>query len=200
MPEEFDLSNLDVNDPEAIKRLREYAERQAARANKAEESEATMRAAARTAELKGVLDKLKAPGQLAELYPADKPVTEDDVRSFLRDKVGLTPDQNDAWSRYEKVSSQATPPPPEKDQDQQWYEKEMAEAAKFYSKTTQPSQAEIDALEEAKMKVFSKLNQWDQECASGQREVLVSPQGYGGFLDPPPYARRARHYVSSAAS
>lgn len=196
MPEEFDLANLDTSDPEAIKQLRAAYERQAAKAAEAEKGLAEARAVQRTAEVKNILGNLKAPGQLADLFPAEADVSEESVKTFLRDKVGFSPETTDAWGRYEQLGNRSEPPAPVPNEDEAWVAKEMQKTAEFYRRTNAPTDAEISELNELKSKVFQKLVEWDNDVSTGKMAPLVEPQGFGGFLDPPAYARRARHYVS----
>lgn len=197
MPDEIDFTNFDASDPEAIQRLRAAYERQKEHADKANHEVGELRAEQRSAQVKTILSNLKAPSQLAELYPTDQPVSEDALKTFLRDKVGLSPDVNDAWSRYDQLSNNSSPPPPETDPDVEWAKEELAKTEKFYRATHAPTDKELAELNESKAKMYAKLNQWDQDVMMGKMDRLVDPQGFGGFLDPPPYARRARHFVST---
>ena len=200
MPEEFDLANLDPSDPEAIKQLRAAYERQANKAAEAEKGLAEARAAQRQSELTSIFTNLKAPGKLADLYPSDAEVNEDAVKTFLRDKVGLTPDVNEAWNRYEQLGNRSEPPAPAQDEDALWAQKALAATKDFYSRTNAPTAEEISAMTELKNQVFNKLDQWDQDVVTGKRGPLIESGGFGGLTDPPAYAVRARHYMSSATS
>lgn len=197
MPEnDLDLTELDTNDPEAVKRLRDAYERQAARNTKAEEELAALRAEQRKSSVQGILNELHAPAQLADLFPADGDVSEETVKTFLRDKVGLEPDVNEAWNRYQSISDRSDPPPPAVDEDEKWAIEEMAKTAKFMSRQNAPTDQERAELDELLHKVEKGMRTWDEEVSTGKRELLVQPQGFGGFLDPPQYARRARHFAS----
>ena len=196
MPEDFDLSNLDPSDPDAIRHLSEAYERSQARAQKAEQEAAEHQSALRDTQVKGIFDGLKAPGKLAELYPKDAEVSESAVKNFLQDKVGLSADDMNAWTRYQNLTGSQEPLMPAEDEDEIWAKKEMEATRKFYKGQYQPTDEERKALDDAKDKLFRKLTQWDSEVASGKRDPIIDPQGYGGFIDPPPWARRATHHVT----
>lgn len=202
-----DLDQIDTNDPEAVRHLREAAQRaqraateQAEAANAAIQESESMKAAQHAAEVKATLTKLGAPEQIAELYPTDGPVDEDAVKAFLRDKVGIQPDEvNSAWSRYEN-RGQGEPLSPTPNEDEVWASSELQKNIDFYRRTTSPTEQEEKDMNDLKAKVFGRLNKWDQDVAEGRMEPIINPTGFGGFLDPPVYARRAQAHVTQGSN
>jgi hypothetical protein len=163
------------------------------RATKAEAELAALKTEQRTAQLKAVLP----PGIDPSIYPADAPTGEGDIQAFLRDKLGLTPEASAAWGRYEQATGQAETPGAPKDEDAAWSESEQAKTAAFYQRQNAPTAQEVKDMEELKAKVFGRLNEWDQRVSEGRMDVLIEPGGFGGLTDPPPWARRARHSMTS---
>lgn len=177
----------DTQDSEAIQHMRAALE--------ARDTELTaLRAEKRANEVRSILGDLKAPPNIAEIFPADAPVTKEGVSAFLKDKIGLDPDGLEAWNRYDKVANGREGVAAPEDEEAKWIATELKNTADFYRKTTLPTEAETKALEELKSKVFRNLEKWDTEVANGHMGPLVTPQGFGGLLDPPAYAVRARFH------
>lgn len=206
MSDVFDSLNEQDLDDTVIKRVRAAYDNQVKNAADAQRQleEATkerdaLLANQRASEIRSILAELKAPGVDPGLFPADAPVNKDAVQAFLKDKIGLMPTEDmSAWSRYEQVSGNTEPPAPPQDENEVWAAKEMAATSKFYKGQFQPSPEEAKAMDEAKDKVFGRLLQWDEQVSEGRMDPIIRPEGFGGLLDPPSYARRARHHISQA--
>jgi hypothetical protein len=202
MPEtaELELDKLDLNDPGAIQKLRDAYEHQKDRASKVTDLETQIAesvARERTRDVQTILREMHVPETLAELYPTDGKIEADSIRNFVRDKVGMEPDKDtDAWRRYDKLRSNSEPMAPAEDETDKWVKTEMQKTEDFYRRQNLPTPEEEKDIQQLKARVTRDLATWDQEVQSGQRDPIFSPQGFGGFLDPPSYARRARNFVS----
>lgn len=195
---DIDLSNLDPADPKAVEYLRAALERQMAATETANKEAAALRAGAHTAEVRSALQQLGAPEQIADLYPADGKTDKDSVRTFLKDRIGLDTDAMDGWKRFETRAGMTEPPPPEQDEMEVLLRKSEKDTAKFYQGQYKPTDKEVEEFNALKDKVLhGLLPKWDQDVASGQMAPLVEPSGFGGFIDPPMWARRARFHVTS---
>ena len=185
MPE---LTDQELAEFQAFKTQAEAA--QAAQAG-LETKLAALEATNRTNAVKSVLSDLKAPAQIADLYPADGEITPDAVKTFLRDKVGLNPDIASQWSSYEQGRLASEGAPEQVDGIDAILSKEHAANEKFYRNPYQVTVKEEQEMRDFSAQASGLLKKWDREVEAGKLDILVQAQGFGGRIDPPPYARRA---------
>src|SRR5258708_5652488 len=106
----------------ALREAREAADRNAKRAKtetdarqKLEQELATVRGEIRAGNLTSILQSLGAPERLATVYPSDQEVSEDAVKTWVLEGLGLTPTPaktGEEWQNYEKIQSGTQTPGP----------------------------------------------------------------------------------------
>jgi len=195
---DLDLDNLDLGDPEAVKHLKAWAQRQADAAKSAQENLVAAQQAAHATEVKATLRDLGVPESLANLYPSDAPTTKDAIKTFIKDNVGIDPDVNTEWARYSQRAGQGEAPPAAEDEMEAYAKKLIEGNRKFYSRPYDLSPDEKLEIEEIQLKVVNELlPKWDNDVASGRMGPIIDPQGFGGLIDPPIYARRASFHMQA---
>lgn len=196
----------DLSTPEG---LRAAYERANARANEAAETAqaqatelAKIQAAQRQESVRSQLRTIGAPEKIADVYPADADVSEQAIRGFLKENLGMEPDMLESWGRYSASQGGESGAPGAPEDEWVKYAKEQTESLhKFYRNQYKPSPKEEQDTIDLKHKIFDvNLPKWDQQVASGQMLPLVDPMGFGGLIDPPSYARRAKFFPTSQPS
>lgn len=204
MAEEEQVEVAETDNTEAFNEIREAQRRADKRAKeadaarrKSDEELASLRAEIRQNDLSAALKVLGAPDGVARVYPSDAPVDAESVSKFVKDLgVQLTPAANaDAWDRVERMQQDVQPAGAQQSELDKLVAEGNSALAELISNPFDPNKrGEENKARDFLRRANSLQDELDPAILTGREEPLVKPEGFGGRIDPPAFARTAKAF------